>query len=227
MENNNRIKILIKGLKLDLEVVTSEEDLKKGLSGVESLAQDAGMMFLWRKPISPIMIMPDMKLDLDFIAFDQNKVIKAVKSANKDHEGDIEFPEVVGIIEVNKGICKEFDIKEGDSFDIIGKGSIIRFKGGGTTKNQNKAQKVGDANFDISDIVVKKGKMYLLDEDGNVAMELDGDERIFSIEHTKELFELAKKAEATGDYKQLGMRLKEIMKIHDTQGDEYAEEIDK
>jgi uncharacterized membrane protein (UPF0127 family) len=222
---NKRVKILLNGAMLDLEVVKDEASMKKGLSGVESIPEDGGMMFLWKDPLSPIMIMPDMKIDLDFIAFDKDMIVRDVKSANKDHEGDLKFPEVIGIIEVNKGLCGEYNIKEGDKFDIIGEGSVVRFKGGGTTKNQNKAQKIGDANFEIDDVLVKNGKMYLLDEDGEIAMELDGNERIFSIAHTKELFDLSKKAEASGNYDALGGRLKEIMAIHNSQEPEFAEKV--
>ena len=222
---SKRVKIDINNTILDLEVVTSDEDMYKGLSGVESLPSDGGMMFLWDKETDPTMVMRDMNLDLDFIAFDNNKAVKQVETANKDYEGDIDFKNIRGLIEVNKGFIGDNNIKVGTIFDLIGDGSTIRFKGGGTTKNQNIAQKIGEANFEIDDALVKNGKMYLLDKDGNISMELDGNERIFSIEHTEELFELAKKAEASGDYGPLGVRLKEIMKIHDTQEPEFAEKV--
>jgi len=77
-----RVKIDINNTELDLEVVTSDEDMYKGLSGVESLPDDGGMMFLWDKESSPTMVMRDMEIDLDFIAFDNNKVVKQIETAN-------------------------------------------------------------------------------------------------------------------------------------------------
>ena len=221
----DRVKIKINNTVIDLEIVQDEASMKKGLSGVESLPKDGGMMFLWKKELQPIMIMPDMKIDLDFIGFDKNKVVKHIASANKDFEGEVEFPNVIGVIEVNKGFNEKHDIKVGDVFDILGKGSVIRFRGGGTTKNHDKAQKVGEKKYNIDKTLVKNGKLYLLDENGEIVMELSGKERVFSIEHTKELFELAKEAEKSGDYTKLGTRLKEIMEVHDTQEPEYAETI--
>lgn len=69
-------------------------------------------------------------------------------------------------------------------------------------------------------------KMLVLDSSGNVQMELDGGERIFSRKHTKTLIQFAKKAATTdndNDYKALGKRMFKFLQVQTDTEPEYVE----
>lgn len=68
--------------------------------------------------------------------------------------------------------------------------------------------------------------MHVLDENGKVQTNIEGDERIFSRKHTAKLLELAEKAhssEADNDYKKLGMAMMRMIDKQDTQEQEYVD----
>jgi len=221
-----KVKIKLNNKDIIAELAITPEDMYKGLSDRENLSDNEGMLFIWKEETQPVMVMRDMNFDLDFISVDENNIVKSITSADKDSEEDIIFGNSRAILEVNKGVAD--DMKVGDAIEIDNIKPTIKFRGGGTTKNKNEMQVVGDIKFDIDKDKVSDGKLYLLDNDGKISMELEGNERIFSIKHTKELFDLTVKANKSGDdedYDALGKRAKEILEIHDNQEPEYAENI--
>lgn len=69
-------------------------------------------------------------------------------------------------------------------------------------------------------------KMLVLDENGEVQMELEGGERIFSRPNTKVLVKLAKRAYSTksdSDYKRLGKKLFQFLTTQDSNDPQYVE----
>lgn len=94
--------------------------------------------------------------------------------------------------------------------------------------NQDSGVKVGDElDFEPENKRIKKtDKMLVLDSGGEVQMELDGGERIFSRKHTKTLIQFAKKAATTdneNDYKALGKRMFKFLDIQSNTTPEYVE----
>lgn len=94
--------------------------------------------------------------------------------------------------------------------------------------NPNSEIKEGDElNFEPENKKIKKtDKMLVLDSGGEVQMELDGGERIFSRKHTKTLIQFAKKAATTdndNDYKALGKRMFKFLGIQEKTDPEYVE----
>lgn len=94
--------------------------------------------------------------------------------------------------------------------------------------NPNSGIKIGDElSFEPDNKQVKKtDKMLVLDSGGEVQMELDGGERIFSRKHTKTLIQFAKKAAATdndNDYKALGKRMFKFLQVQTETEPEYVE----
>lgn len=94
--------------------------------------------------------------------------------------------------------------------------------------NPNSEIKEGDElNFEPENKKIKKtDKMLVLDSGGEVQMELDGGERIFSRKHTKTLIQFAKKAATTdndNDYKALGKRMFKFLGIQEETDPEYVE----
>lgn len=74
--------------------------------------------------------------------------------------------------------------------------------------------------------VKKLDKMLVLDSGGNVQMELEGGERIFSRVHTKTLIKFAKKADATdsdNDYRALGKRMFKFLQVQSETEPEYVQ----
>lgn len=69
-----------------------------------------------------------------------------------------------------------------------------------------------------------KSDMLLLDEKGQVQMGLEGKERIFSRVHTRQIMNLIKNAKDERGLIKLGKKVAEIIKIHDTQPQEYTTE---
>ena len=75
-----------------------------------------------------------------------------------------------------------------------------------------------------------KNKMMVLDENGEVQMQLDGGERIFSRHDTKILIKLSKKAYESKDpedYKKLGKKLFKFLEIQMGNDTQYVELKDK
>lgn len=90
--------------------------------------------------------------------------------------------------------------------------------------NQNSGIKEGD-ELDIED-EEELPTMKVIGTNGEVQMELEGGERIFSRKNTKTLIRMAKKADSTKsdtDYKKLGKKMFSYIKEQDTRDPEYVE----
>ena len=124
------------------------------------------------------------------------------------------------VVEINKGIPESEE--------------PIRFKAMFVLElNADSGVKVGD-DIDFEDDDDKeemvKNKMMVLDENGEVQMQLDGGERIFSRHDTKILIKLAKKAydsKDPEDYKKLGKKLFKFLEIQMSNDTQYVELKDK
>ena len=93
--------------------------------------------------------------------------------------------------------------------------------------NQNSGIKVGDELEFSPESKINMNKMQVLDSNGNIQMELDGGERIFSRPNTKVLIKFAKKASATqkdSDYKALGKRIFKFLETQSNNEPEYVEQ---
>jgi uncharacterized membrane protein (UPF0127 family) len=89
--------------------------------------------------------------------------------------------------------------------------------------NQNSGVEVGD-ELDLETDEVPT--MKVLAPDGEVQMELEGGERIFSRKNTKTLIKMAKRADrskADKDYKALGKKMFEYIKGQDDRKPEYVQ----
>ena len=92
--------------------------------------------------------------------------------------------------------------------------------------NENSEIKINDELQFSLEKSLKKDKMLVLDPQGNVQMELEGGERIFSRDNTKTLIKFAKKAYATerdSDFKALGKRVFKFLEVQDSNEPEYVE----
>lgn len=92
--------------------------------------------------------------------------------------------------------------------------------------NQNSGIKVGDElTFNPTDKKINDKKMLVIGPNGEVQMELESGEKIFSRKHTKTLIKFAKKAASTendNDYKALGKRVFKFLKVQSETEPEYV-----
>lgn len=115
------------------------------------------------------------------------------------------------VISIFKGTPKDETIVEEDNVKYV------------LEVNTNSNIKEGDELF--IDDEEKTPVMKVIASDGTTQMELEGGERIFSRKNTKTLIRLAKRAENTKlekDYKKLGKKMFEYIKIQDNREPEYV-----
>ncbi|HEY9784648.1 MAG TPA: DUF192 domain-containing protein [Candidatus Obscuribacterales bacterium] len=112
-----------------LEVALTPQEIERGLMYRTSLAQDAGMVFLFRPPRPINFWMYHTLIPLDMLFVRDGKIIKIFENVppckSEDPRKCPTYPEGPGllaseVIEVNGGYCKAHGIKEGDPvvFDI-------------------------------------------------------------------------------------------------------------
>ena len=94
--------------------------------------------------------------------------------------------------------------------------------------NKDSGIKIGD-ELDIEDEENNESEiigMYVIGPKGEIQMEVDGKERIFSIEHTKTIIRLSKKAyksKLDSDYIKLGKKIFKYIEKQDNQADDFVE----
>lgn len=114
------------------------------------------------------------------------------------------------VISVYKGKPETEDIAEEDNVKYV------------LELNQDSGVKEGD-ELDIED--EDTPTMKVIGPDGEVQMELEGGERIFSRKNTRTLIRMAKKADSTKsdtDYKKLGRKMFSYIKQQDNREPEYV-----
>ena len=94
--------------------------------------------------------------------------------------------------------------------------------------NKDSGIKIGD-ELEIEDEESSESEiigMYVIGPKGEIQMEVDGKERIFSIEHTKTIIRLSKKAyksKLDSDYIKLGKKIFKYIEKQDNQADDFVE----
>lgn len=182
-------------------VAESEKEREQGLSNVESMDDDEGMLFVMPEGQRQVIFnTAEMEFDIDLVFIDQNDEVYNVV-LGKAHSDDpiISIPEgedkrTKYVLEVNANS----GIKIGDELDI-------------------------EDEDEISDDEIK---MYILGSDGKPQMDLVGGERIISRIETREIIRKAKKANKSKedkDYKKLGKYIFKVFEKQDNRPSEYVE----
>lgn len=204
-----------------IAVASSAESRKKGLSGTPSLGKNKGLLFIFPELTRPKMIMKDMEYDLDFIFLDKNWSIIQIATMRKDDGGFVApSVECSMVLEINAGRAKELSLKSGyrlkadNDLKTQLKG-VKRYKHGGVF------EMVGDKVYEVKedDIKAEKGKMQILNNNGEVVANIESGSRIFSREHTKDMISKLKKGNKLG----LADAFISILDIQDGQEQEYVE----
>ena len=100
---------------LTVEIVSSEELRSKGLSNVENMSENEGMLFVNKTPGRYTYSMRDMKFDLDFIFINNDRVVDIAKGVSYRYNGTIKGEaEYDKILEVNADWVNKNKVKIGD-----------------------------------------------------------------------------------------------------------------
>ena len=204
-DKNDIILVDIAGKKYKLVVAESEEEKEQGLMNVEELDSDEGMLFDYRNNIQEEISfwMKDTLIPLDIIFVGEDNIVISVKQGQPESEDLVSENNVAYVIEVNQNS----GIQSGDK---------VTFKTG-----FNKEE------FEETEEGSSEGNLEILGSDGQVQATLQGSERIFSIKNTKTLVSMAKRAyesQSDSDYKALGRKIFEYMKIQNERPEEYVNE---
>lgn len=192
--------IEIAGKEYKVLVAETEKEREQGLSNIESMDDDEGMLFVMPEGQRQVIFnTAEMEFDIDLVFIDQNDEVYNVV-LGKAHSDDpiISTPEenrrTKYVLEVNANS----GIKIGDELDI-------------------------EDEDEISDDEIK---MYILGSDGKPQMDLVGGERIISRIETREIIRKAKKANKSKedkDYKKLGKYIFKVFEKQDNRPSEYVE----
>jgi len=186
-----------------VRIADTEEDRERGLQGVETLDNDEGMLFIFDEEDEVSFWMKDTPINLDIIFMDEDWEIVKVATGYADQEKAHTAENVMYVLEVKQGS----GIRVGDDVDL--------------SNIEDDVDELEDSKVEDSDTV-----MSVLDSDGSSQMDLKGGERIFSRKHTKVLARLAKRAhksKSEKDYKTLGRKVFNYLRIQNEKDDDYVD----
>lgn len=202
----DKITVKIRDKKYDLLVAVSEKEKEIGLQNVIEMDSNEGMLFDYRDDIQEELSfwMKDTVIPLDIIFVDESNQVISVKQGEPESEELLTEHNVAYVIEVNQNS----GIKSGDKVTF------------GFESDEQE-----DSNEEENE--EPEGTLEIIGSDGEVQAVLQGSERIFSIKNTKTLVNMAKRAyesQADSDYKALGRKVFEYMKIQNERPEEYVEQ---
>lgn len=118
-------KVVINGTEITVDVADKPKTRSKGLSGVESLGENQGMLFVFdAQDTRPIFWMKGMLIPIDIIWIDDNKIVQidTARAPQGDETGEeirispdkpIDY-----VLEVASGYAEANEIKVGDTVDL-------------------------------------------------------------------------------------------------------------
>ena len=182
-------------------VAESEEEREQGLSNVQSMDDNEGMLFIMPEGQGQVIFnTAEMEFDIDLVFINQDDEVYSV---------------VLGKAHSEDPIIATPDGEDGRTKYVL-------------EVNANSGIQIGD-ELDIEDDDISEeeiDKMYILGSDGKPQMDLVGGERIFSRQNSKTIIRLAKKANKSKedkDYKKLGKKVFSYLKIQDERDPEYVQ----
>ena len=182
----------------------TEEERTQGLSNVESMDDDEGMLFVMPEDQGQVVFnTEEMEFDIDLVFIDQDDEVYNVV-LGKAHSSEVIVSEPSDSEDTTKYVLEV---------------------------NANSGIQIGDELDFEEDIDEEEiDKMYILGSDGKPQMDLVGGERIVSRKETRELIRKAKKASKSkkdADYKKLGKYMFGILSKQDSREPEYTSLPDK
>lgn len=117
-------KVVIDGIDIPVELATTDDERRMGLSGRSSLDADKGLLFVFETPGIYQFWMPDMNFPIDILWIEDGKVVdvdEQVSNIFDQKKPSYYSPSapVRYVLEVNAGFVREHDISIGDPVDLI------------------------------------------------------------------------------------------------------------
>lgn len=189
-----------------VQVARTPEERATGLSNVDKLPKDEGMLFEYPEVQESVQYtMEDTSIPLDIVFIDEYGEVVKKSSAKKFSKTPIEAEDVLYVLEVN--------INSG-----INIGDVIE-----------ELESEEDSEEDFSDEekeMISGNKMLVLDSNGDVQYKLEGGERIFSRIITRKMIKqalTAYKLDTDEEYKKLGKLVFKELQAQDSREAEYVE----
>jgi uncharacterized membrane protein (UPF0127 family) len=117
--------ISINGNQLEVEVVTTNEGRKRGLSKRSSLEKDTGMLFVFNNDQRPTFWMKDMNFPIDIIWIDEEKIVGIDKNLEPESgiaDEDLTLypaPQKIDyVLEVNAGYSDDHSLEKDNLVDL-------------------------------------------------------------------------------------------------------------
>jgi uncharacterized protein len=123
---NRKAQIVLRGHAFDIEVAETLASRAQGLSGRESLAEDTGLLFLFKSPGNHGFWMKDMKFSIDILWFRGTKLVGIEHSVPPPSPEATLFglkvyypPEDVDrVLELPAGTSLKYGLTPGDTFEL-------------------------------------------------------------------------------------------------------------
>lgn len=114
-------KASVQNRSFNLIVAKDPKDIEIGLSNRTSLPENEGMLFIFNKSDYYQFWMRDMKFPIDIIFIKDNKIVTIHHNAQPPKSANENIPlykptsPVNRVFEINAGLAKKYNIKEGDT----------------------------------------------------------------------------------------------------------------
>lgn len=119
--------VKVEGKTIKVTVVDTNETRAKGLSGTTSLEENSGMLFIFdSKDVIPTFWMKDMKIGIDIIWINDDKIVQIDKNLAAPAEGTTDdklrlykpLTKIDYVLEVNSGFSDKNGFKVGSEVSI-------------------------------------------------------------------------------------------------------------
>lgn len=194
----DQIKFKIKQKVFNCLVAKSAEDRKTGYSGEQECPKDNEcMLFVFPVVGKNQMWMAGTEFPLDIVFLNEDLKVTEILCGEVGSEELLGTGEDVAyVLEFACGVCDKMGLKQGNSINSI----------------PEEILEPGDESYDV----------FVLDEDGEIQMEIQGGERIFSRKSTRKIVSQAQACEGDKDFRKLARTVLREILAQDGRGSQYV-----
>lgn len=122
---NNKSYLIIRDVKFNAEVASTNKEKEIGLSKYSSISNDFALVFPFEKPGIYSFWMKNMKFSIDIIFVNGNKIVQIYENVPYPHSQSEILPvykpsEISNmVIETNAGTAKKYNFKKGDLVRLV------------------------------------------------------------------------------------------------------------
>lgn len=111
--------IKIGGQEFKTEIVSTQDQLERGLGGRDNLCVNCAMLFVFPQGGRRAFWMKDMKFDLDIIWLENDKITYIARNIPFDSKEVISPPVLADkVLEINAGLSDKYGFKAGDAVEM-------------------------------------------------------------------------------------------------------------